>query len=75
MTRLLASAENEGPKTSKTSQNLVLATTKLTESQMVLLNAASRREDRCLTPMSSLRGAQLVKTREKLIAAGLVREI
>ncbi len=60
---------------SKTIPNLMSAKAKLTDAQMAMLNSASRREDRCLTPISSLRGAQIVKTGEKLIAAGLVREV
>ena len=48
---------------------------KLTDTQLVMMRAALRREDRCLSPLSSLRGAQIVKTGEKLIAAGLAREV
>ena len=60
---------------SKTITNSKSATIKLTDVQTAMLNAASRREDRCLMPIASMRGAQVVKTAEKLIAAGLVREV
>ena len=50
-------------------------TIKLTDTQLVMLSAAARREDRCLTPPPSLRGPQTAKIGEKLIAAGLVREV
>ena len=48
---------------------------KLTDTQLVMLSAAAMREDRCLTLSPSLRGAQVRKTGEKLIKAGLVREV
>jgi hypothetical protein len=48
---------------------------KLTDTQLVMLSAAAMREDRCLTLSPSLRGAQVGKTGEKLIKAGLVREV
>ncbi len=48
---------------------------KLTETQRAMLKAAALREDRCLPPAQSLRGAQIRKTAEKLIEAGLVREV
>src|SRR5271169_5238623 len=48
---------------------------KLSDAQLVMLSAASQRDDRCVTPPSSMRGIQLVKTGEKLIAAGLAREV
>ena len=60
---------------SKTIANSKLTTTKLTDVQAAMLSAASRREDRCLTPVSSMRGAQVLKAGEKLITAGLVREM
>ena len=60
---------------SKTIANSKSAPFKLTDAQTAMMNAASRREDRCLTLISSMRGAQVVKTAEKLITAGLVREV
>ena len=60
---------------SRTITNSISTGTKLTDAQTAMLNTASRREDRCLPPISSLRGAQIVKTGEKLIAAGWVREV
>jgi hypothetical protein len=48
---------------------------KLTDTQLVMLSAAAMRADRCLTLSPSLRGAQVGKTGEKLIRAGLVREV
>ena len=40
-----------------------------------MMREALVREDRCLSPTSSLRGAKVGKTGEKLIAAGLAREV
>lgn len=60
---------------SRTIQNSILTSTKLTDAQMLMLKAALQREDRCLTPIPSIRGAQVVKSGEKLITAGLVREV
>lgn len=60
---------------SKAIANLKSAAIKLTDAQTKMLNAASRREDRCLTPISSMRGAQVMNTAEKFITAGLVREV
>jgi hypothetical protein len=51
------------------------ATPKLSDTQLVLLSAAAQREDHCLTPTSNLRGGAAHKVAEKLIAAGMVREI
>ena len=47
----------------------------LTDTQLVMLSAAAMRADRCLTLSPSLRGAQVRKTGETLIKAGLVREV
>src|SRR5262249_35148709 len=47
----------------------------LTDTQLVMLSAAAMRADRCLTLSPSLRGAQVRKPGEKLIKAGLVREV
>ena len=60
---------------SKKIQNSKLPATKLTDTQMKILHAASLREDCCLTPIPLAQGAQAVKIGEKLIAAGLVREM
>ncbi len=60
---------------SKTISNSRSTATRLTDAQTAMLVAASQREDRCLTLIPSMRGAKLVKTAEKLIAAGLVREV
>jgi hypothetical protein len=48
---------------------------KLNDAQLTMLSVASQREDRCLAPPPSLRSAQMAKTSNKLIAAGLVREV
>ncbi len=48
---------------------------KLTDTQLVLLSAASRREDRCLVAPKKLKGGAAQKVAAKLLAAGLVREI
>jgi Protein of unknown function (DUF3489) len=48
---------------------------KLTDTQLVMLSAAAMRQDRCLAPAQSLRGAQIRKTGERLIEAGIVREV
>jgi len=52
-----------------------LAVPKPTDAQLLMMREALQREDRCLSPTSSLRGAKIGKTGEKLIAAGLVREV
>jgi hypothetical protein len=49
--------------------------TKLTNNQLVLLNAATQREDRCLGPSPPLKGGAAQKAAAKLIAEGLVKEI
>ena len=51
------------------------STLKLTDTQLVLLSAAAQRDDHCLTPAPKLKGGVARKVAEKLIAAGLVREI
>jgi hypothetical protein len=48
--------------------------TKLTDSQLALLNAAAVREDRCLVSSPTLKGGAQ-KVAAKLIAEGLVKEI
>jgi hypothetical protein len=49
--------------------------TKRTNSQLLLLNAATLREDRCLVPSPTLKGGVAQKVAAKLIAEGLVKEI
>jgi hypothetical protein len=51
------------------------AARKLTDAQWLMMRDELRREDRCLSPTPSLRGAKVGKTGEKLIAAGLAREV
>jgi hypothetical protein len=48
---------------------------KLTDTQLVILSAASQREDRCLTAPKNLKGGAAQKVAVKLLEAGLVREI
>ena len=50
-------------------------TNKLTDTQLVLMRAAARREDCCLSPPEKLKGAAVAKLAAKLIEAGLAREI
>jgi len=49
--------------------------TKRTNSQLLLLNAATLREDRCLVPSPTLKGGVAQKVAAKLIAEGVVKEI
>ncbi len=48
---------------------------KLSDTQLVLLSAAAQRDDHCLTPTPNLKGGAAQKVADRLIAAGLVREI
>jgi Protein of unknown function (DUF3489) len=48
---------------------------KLTDTQLVVMSAAARREDRCLAMPDRLKGGAALKLGEKLIALGLAREI
>jgi hypothetical protein len=48
---------------------------KLTDMQIVLLSAAAQRDDRCLVASQNLRGGAAQKVAEKLIRAGLAKEI
>lgn len=48
---------------------------KLSDTQLLALSAAARREDRCLVPPPKLKGGALKALAAKLIAAGLVREV
>ena len=47
---------------------------KLTDTQLVMLSAAAQREDRCIVPAPSLKGAAAQKIATKLVAAGLAKE-
>src|ERR1039458_9278150 len=49
--------------------------TKLTGSQLAMLSAAARREDRCLVSSPNLKGGAAQKVAAKLVAEGLVKEI
>jgi hypothetical protein len=48
---------------------------KLTDTQLVMLSAAARRDDRCLVAPQNLKGGALHKVAAKLVAAGLVKEV
>jgi hypothetical protein len=48
---------------------------KLTDAQLVMMNAAAQRKDRCLSAPSTIKGAALNKVSEKLVRLGLAREI
>jgi hypothetical protein len=48
---------------------------KLTDTQLVLLSAASQREDQCLTPPTGARLGPAKKAAAKLLEEGLVREL
>jgi Protein of unknown function (DUF3489) len=49
--------------------------TKLNDTQLVLLSAAAQRDNRCLVPPQDLKSSAAQKAATKLIAAGLVKEI
>jgi hypothetical protein len=49
--------------------------TKLNDTQLVLLSVAAQRDDRCLVPRQDLKSSAAQKVAAKLIAAGLVKEI
>jgi hypothetical protein len=48
---------------------------KLTDTQIAMLNAAARRDDRCLLAPRNLKGGAAQKVATKLIGAGLAKEI
>jgi hypothetical protein len=48
---------------------------KLTDTQLVLLEAAAQRKDLCLVAPPTLKGATAQKVASKLISAGLVKEV
>jgi hypothetical protein len=49
--------------------------TKLTDTQLVMLSAAAQRDDRCLIPSKNLKGGAAQKVTAKLVAAGFAKEI
>src|ERR1700734_3381894 len=48
---------------------------KLTDAQLVMMSAAARRKDRCLSAPSTIKGAAFSKVSAKLAKLGLAREI
>ena len=48
---------------------------KLTDTQLVMLSAAARRDDRCLIAAQNLKGGAMHKVAAKLVTAGLVKEV
>src|SRR5271168_2762231 len=48
---------------------------KLTYTQLVMLSAATQRDDRCLVASANLKGGAVHKVAAKLIAAGLAKEV
>jgi hypothetical protein len=48
---------------------------KLTDTQLMMLSAASQREDRCICAQSNLKGPAAQKSVAKLVAMGLAKEI
>src|SRR5271170_1459550 len=48
---------------------------KLTDTQLVMLSAASQRDDRCLVASPNLRGGAAQKVAAKLIATGFAKEV
>ena len=59
----------------KTTSDTKSAALKPVDARWLMMCEALRRGDRCLSPMSSLRGAKIAKTGEKLIPTGLMREV
>jgi ribosomal protein L18 len=49
--------------------------TKLTDTQLVMLSAAARRDDRCLVASHNLKGGAAQKVAAKLVGAGLAKEV
>jgi hypothetical protein len=60
---------------SKQLANSKFSNVKLSDTQLVMMSAAAQRDDRCLVAPQKLKGAAARKVAEKLVAAGLVREI
>jgi hypothetical protein len=48
---------------------------KLTDAQLVMMSAAAQSKDRCLSALTTIKGAALIKVGVKLAKLGLVREI
>jgi hypothetical protein len=48
---------------------------KFNDTQLVLLSAASQRDDHCLVPPTGRKRSQVHRTVAKLLEAGLVKEI
>jgi hypothetical protein len=48
---------------------------KLTDTQLLMLSAATQRDDRCLVASANLKGGAVHKVAAKLIAAGLAKEV
>jgi hypothetical protein len=48
---------------------------KLADTQLVMMSAAAQREDRCLIAPPTLRGGAAQRVANKLISAGLVKEV
>jgi hypothetical protein len=48
---------------------------RLSDTQLIMMSAAAQREDRCLIMADKLKGGAARKVADKLIAAGLVKEI
>jgi hypothetical protein len=59
----------------KAISNTKMLNSKPTDAQLSMLRAALGREDRCLSPLPALRGAQIVKAGDRLVAAGWAREL
>ena len=49
--------------------------TKLTDTQLLMLGAAAQRKDRCIAAPPSLKGAAAQKFAARLVAAGLAKEV
>jgi hypothetical protein len=49
--------------------------TKLTDTQLLMLGAAAERKDRCVAAPPSLKGAAAQKIAARLVAAGLAKEV
>jgi hypothetical protein len=59
----------------KAISNTNMLNSKPTDAQLSRMRAALGREDRCLSPLPALRGAQIVKVADRLVAAGWAREL
>ena len=52
-----------------------IMSTKLTDTQLLMLGAAAQRKDRCVAAPPSLKGAAAQKFAARLVAAGLAKEV